>query len=129
MLDPQPVLIALGMTRYWRGADGLRLDVAPFIKALEHAASCEAVVVGKPAAVFFQSSLELLKCDAKQAFMIGDDIAGDIDAAQRCDIRGIQVRTGKFRDADLNVGIKPFAVLDSIADLPAWWLQIVDSNH
>jgi phospholysine phosphohistidine inorganic pyrophosphate phosphatase len=129
MQDPQPVLIALGMTRYWRGPDGLRLDVAPFIKALEHAASCEAVVVGKPAAVFFQSSLELLKCDARQAFMIGDDIAGDIDAAQRCDIRGIQVRTGKFRDADLNVGIKPFAVLDSIADLPAWWLQIVDSNH
>ena len=32
--------------------------------------------------------------------MIGDDIVGDIDAAQNCGIRGIQVKTGKFRDAD-----------------------------
>jgi ribonucleotide monophosphatase NagD (HAD superfamily) len=36
MQDPAPQLIALGMTRYWRSNDGLRLDVAPFIKALEH---------------------------------------------------------------------------------------------
>jgi ribonucleotide monophosphatase NagD (HAD superfamily) len=55
--------------------------------------------------------------------MIGDDIVGDIDAAQSYGIRGIQVKTGKFRSADLNGSIKPFAVLDSIADLPAWWVQ------
>ena len=128
MQDPQPQLIALGMTRYWRSHDGLRLDVAPFIKALEHAASCEARVVGKPAVAFFAASLALLHSSAQQAFMIGDDIVGDIDAAQACGIRGIQVRTGKFREADLSGEIKPFAVLDSIADLPAWWQQTVASN-
>jgi len=128
MQEPKPQLIALGMTRYWRGYDGLRLDVAPFIKALEHAASCEARVVGKPAAAFFSASLVLLHCAAAQAFMIGDDISGDIGAAQACGIRGIQVRTGKFREADLSGEIKPFAVLDSIADLPEWWQQTVNSN-
>jgi HAD superfamily hydrolase (TIGR01458 family) len=128
MQDPRPQLIALGMTRYWRGHDGLRLDVAPFIKALEHAASCEACVVGKPAAAFFAASLALLHCTAQQAFMIGDDITGDTAAAQACGIRGIQVRTGKFREADLSGEIKPFAVLDSIADLPAWWQQTVGGN-
>ena len=128
MQDPAPQLIALGMTRYWRSHDGLCLDVAPFIKALEHAASCEALVVGKPAANFFAASLALLPCAGEQAFMIGDDIAGDIGAAQACGIRGIQVRTGKFRETDLNGEIKPFAVLDSIADLPAWWQQTVESN-
>jgi HAD superfamily hydrolase (TIGR01458 family) len=128
MQDPRPQLIALGMTRYWRSHDGLRLDVAPFIKALEHAASCEARVVGKPAAAFFAASLALLHCSAEQAFMIGDDIVGDIAAAQACGIRGIQVRTGKFREADLKGEIKPFAVLDSIADLPAWWQQTVASD-
>lgn len=121
MRDPQPHLLALGMTRYWRAADGLRLDVAPFVKALEHAASCEARVMGKPAPAFFESSLGLLGCSAEQALMIGDDIVGDIDAAQRCGIRGIQVRTGKFRDADLDAGIEPYALLDSVAELPAWW--------
>ncbi|MCP4876409.1 MAG: TIGR01458 family HAD-type hydrolase [Gammaproteobacteria bacterium] len=126
MQDPQPALIALGMTRYWRDQNGLRLDVAPFIKALEHAASCEALVLGKPAAAFFESSLAKLQCDAEQAFMIGDDIVGDIDAAQNCGIRGIQVRTGKFREADLDGPIKPYALLDSFADLPSWWRQAVD---
>jgi len=121
MRDPAPRLIALGMTRYWRGPSGLQLDVAPFVKALEHAASCEALVVGKPAPAFFESALARLGCDAGQALMIGDDVVGDVDAAQQCGIRGIQVRTGKFREADLEQGIEPFAVLDSIADLPDWW--------
>jgi phospholysine phosphohistidine inorganic pyrophosphate phosphatase len=121
MRDPAPQLLALGMTRYWRGQDGLLLDVAPFVKALEHAANCEARVVGKPAAAFFDASLARLGRDAAQVFMIGDDINGDIDAAQRCGIRGIQVRTGKFREADLEGEVQPFAILDSIAALPDWW--------
>ena len=29
--------------------------------------------------------------------MIGDDIVSDIGGAQECGIRGIQVRTGKYR--------------------------------
>ena len=121
MTDPAPCLLALGMTRYWRGPDGLQLDVAPFVKALEHATGCEAIVVGKPAAAFFEAALERLSCSAAETLMIGDDIQGDIDAAQACGIRGIQVRTGKFRASDLGGPVKPFAVLDSFADLPAWW--------
>ena len=121
MREPRPRLVALGMTRYWRAADGLRLDVAPFIKALEHAASCEAWVAGKPAPAFFESSLAMLDCAAGDALMVGDDIVADIDAAQQCGIRGVQVRTGKFRDADLDGDIEPFALLDSFADLPGWW--------
>lgn len=121
MREPQPRLVALGMTRYWRTADGLQLDVAPFVKALEHAAACEARVMGKPAAAFFESSLGVLGCPAEQTLMIGDDIVGDIDAAQRCGIRGIQVRTGKFRDADLDGSIQPYALLGSVAELPEWW--------
>jgi HAD superfamily hydrolase (TIGR01458 family) len=123
MQDPAPQLIALGMTRYWHGPGGLQLDVAPFVKALEHAASRQALVVGKPAPAFFESALAGLDCGAGQALMIGDDIVGDVDAAQRCGIRGIQVRTGKFRESDLEQGIEPFAVLDSIADLPDWWTE------
>ncbi len=121
MREPRPRLIALGMTRYWRGPDGLRLDVAPFVKALEHAASCQAWVAGKPAPAFFESSLAMLNCAAADALMVGDDIVADIDAAQRCGIRGLQVRTGKFREADLDGDIEPYALLDSFADLPGWW--------
>ncbi len=123
MRESRPELIALGMTRYWRGEDGLLLDVAPFVSALENAAACKALVFGKPAAAFFEAALTRMQCSAEQAFMIGDDIWADTDAAQLCGIRAIQVRTGKFREADLNGTVKPFALLDSIADLPLWWRQ------
>ena len=121
MQETRPPLIALGMTRYWRGEDGLLLDVAPFVSALETAADCRACVVGKPAAAFFDAALTRLGCPAEQCFMIGDDIQSDIGAAQACAVRGIQVRTGKFRESDLQGDIEPFAMLDSIADLPGWW--------
>lgn len=128
MRESRPELVALGMTRYWRGPEGLRLDVAPFVRALEHAAACEAVVVGKPAAAFFDAALARLHCDAARTLMIGDDINADVDAAQNCGIRGIQVRTGKFRAVDLDSGVEPFALLDSIADLPDWWANNIEDG-
>lgn len=114
-------LIALGMTRYWRAEDGLRLDAAPFVKALEHACGRKAIVLGKPSTEFYSSALDKLGCDASETIMIGDDIRGDIEGAQNSGIRGLLVRTGKFQPADLGQGIKPFDLIESIAELPAWW--------
>ncbi|MCP5426310.1 MAG: TIGR01458 family HAD-type hydrolase [Gammaproteobacteria bacterium] len=121
MDNPQPVLIALGMTRYWHAPDGLRLDTAPFVVALEHATETRAVVLGKPAAPYFQTALDRLGQPASQTVMIGDDIRADIGSAQQLGLCGILVKTGKFRSSDFQHGIEPDAVLDSIADLPAWW--------
>ena len=121
MQQPAPALVALGMTRYWRAEDGLRLDTAPFVAALEHATGQTAVVLGKPAAPFFEAALDMLGVTAAQTTMIGDDIRGDVGGAQASGIRGLLVRTGKFRPEDLTGDIQPTAVLDSIFDLPAWW--------
>lgn len=128
MAEPKPLLVALGMSRYAQGPDGLVLDVAPFIKALEHAASCEAVVLGKPAESFFAAAVEQLGASASETAMIGDDIRGDVGGAQRAGLEGILVRTGKFRPHDLEGDIRPDVVLDSIADLPAWWEQRRDAR-
>ena len=121
MAVPRPPLIALGMTRYWRAADGLRLDVAPFVVGLEHATGAKPVVLGKPAATFYRSALELLQVNAGDAVMIGDDIRGDIDGSQKVGMRGVLVRTGKFQLGDFELGITPHTVLNSVAELPQWW--------
>jgi phospholysine phosphohistidine inorganic pyrophosphate phosphatase len=121
MAEPHPHLIALGMTRYWRAADGLRLDTAPFVVALQHATGIEALVLGKPARPFFEAALRTVGAEAAETLMIGDDIRGDIGGAQAADISALLVRTGKFRPADLEGDIRPDGVIDSIADLPAWW--------
>jgi phospholysine phosphohistidine inorganic pyrophosphate phosphatase len=121
MAEPHPRLIALGMTRYWLAPDGLRLDCAPFVAALSHATDREPVVLGKPAAAFFQEAVHLLGVEPKEAVMVGDDIKSDIGGAQEAGLRGVLVRTGKFRSRDLAGPIRPCAVLDSVADLPEWW--------
>jgi HAD superfamily hydrolase (TIGR01458 family) len=122
MAEPQPVLVALGMTRYWRAPDGLRLDTAPFVVALAHAAGVEPVVLGKPAPEFFAAALAELGVDADHTWMIGDDIRADVEGAQDAGLHGMLVKTGKFRAHDLKLGIRPDAALDSIADLPDWWM-------
>jgi phospholysine phosphohistidine inorganic pyrophosphate phosphatase len=113
-----PLLIALGMTRYWRSDSGLQLDVGPFIKALEFAVDCEAVVLGKPSEAFYHTACDLMESPPESTLMIGDDIIGDILGAQRSGLRGIQVRTGKFRAEDLKKDIHPDFIVNSIADLP-----------
>lgn len=119
--EPKPQLIALGMARYWRASDGLQLDAGPFVKALEYAVETEALVLGKPDVEFFQMALDLLGSDAAETLMVGDDIKGDIEGAQKAGLRGLLVRTGKFSPNDLQQGIEPDGIIDSVADLPAWW--------
>ncbi len=82
--------------------------------------AAKAIVTGKPAKEFFQAAKALLN-NQKNIVMIGDDIRGDIDASQKAGLKAIQVRTGKFTEADLSLGIKPDAILDSVALLPDWW--------
>lgn len=119
--NPEARLIALGMTRYWQTPDGLALDVAPFVVALQHAAGRQAVVLGKPAAAFFLAAAERLALPPGSAVMVGDDLHTDIAGAQAAGLKALLVKTGKFRPADLECEVTPDAILDSVADLPAWW--------
>jgi len=112
-------LIALQKNRYWLRADGLSLDVGPFVAAIEFATGREAHVVGKPARGFFDGALAGLGLDAAAAAMIGDDVESDIGGALRAGLDAILVRTGKYREDRLHEsGIEPTATVDSIADVP-----------
>jgi len=119
--SPAAKLIALGMTRYWLASDGISLDVAPFVAALQHATGREPIVFGKPAERFFLAAAERLGLDAADVLMVGDDIHADVLGAQAAGLKGALMRTGKFRPADLEAAEQPDFVLDSVADLPGWW--------
>jgi HAD superfamily hydrolase (TIGR01458 family) len=122
LMGPQsPKLIALGMTRYWQAADGLRLDVAPFVVALSHAADSEPLVTGKPDPAFFTAALSLLAAEAGETVMVGDDIRGDVAGAQRAGLQAVLMQTGKYRETDLATGIEPDGVLATLGALPDWY--------
>ncbi|MEU8250444.1 TIGR01458 family HAD-type hydrolase [Nonomuraea sp. NPDC048916] len=112
-------LVAMARNLCWRTDQGLQLDGGAFLLGLERASGVEAEVVGKPAAAFFQSALDLLAVRPDEAIMIGDDVEADVLAAQRCGITGVLVRTGKSRPHAEAVSPAPSHVIDSFPDLLA----------
>jgi len=111
-------LIALERDRYWMDKDGLALSAGPVVAALEMAAGAKATVVGKPSQEFFGLALRDMGLSAEEVVMVGDDIATDIGGAQAAGIRGVLVRTGKFRkDVCEKSTIHPAAIINSIRDI------------
>ena len=110
--------VTLARNRYWRAEDGFMLDLGAFAAALEYASGRQATLVGKPAAEFFIAALAPLGVAPAEAAMIGDDLESDVGGAQAAGLKGILVRTGKFRPGDEErSGIRPDAALDSLAQL------------
>ena len=114
-------LYCMHRNRWWQTADGPRLDAGAFVAGLEYAAEVEATVLGKPSPDYFAAACEALDADPELTWMVGDDVEGDIAGAQRCGLRTILVRTGKFRPDDVErADVRPDAIVNSIANLPEW---------
>jgi HAD superfamily hydrolase (TIGR01458 family) len=114
-------LVCLHRNRWWQTSRGPLLDAGAFVAGLEYATGVEAEVVGKPTRTYFEAALGELDVNPGDAVMVGDDIEADIGGAKAIGMRAVLVRTGKFREDTLAASEhKPDAVLDSIADLPAW---------
>ena len=112
-------LVCLHKNRWWQTSRGPLLDAGAFVAGLEYAAHVEAEVVGKPTAAYFEAALAELDAAPGEAVMVGDDVEADIGGAKRIGMKGVLVRTGKFRPAALReADPQPDAVIDSIADLP-----------
>jgi HAD superfamily hydrolase (TIGR01458 family) len=109
-------LIALENDRYWMAADGLSLAAGPIVKALEYATGKTATVVGKPSREFFSLALQDMHLGPEEVVMIGDDIITDIGGAYHAGMKGILVKTGKYRSNSIDTAeIKPACIIDSIS--------------
>jgi HAD superfamily hydrolase (TIGR01458 family) len=119
-------LIAIHKNRFWQTDNGLNMDIGAFIAGLEYASNTTAMIIGKPSADFFNAVLTDMQLSAKEVLMIGDDIDSDVGGAQAAGIKGVLVRTGKYRQVYTDASqIKPDAIIDSIADLPS----LVQTDH
>jgi len=112
-------LVTLARNRYYRGAEGLILDQGPFVAALEHASGKTAALVGKPSAEFFRAAMESVGVPPREMAVVGDDLQADVGGGMDMGMRGILVRTGKFRQDELERSpVRPDAVIDSVANVP-----------
>jgi|SRR5579872_3562703 len=120
-LEAGAELYCLHRNRWWQTKHGPLLDAGVFVAGLEYAASTTATVLGKPSSAYFEAALEALDTDPQLAWMVGDDIEADMRGAQAHGMRTVLVRTGKFRpDAVEASGVRPDAIVSSIAFLPDW---------
>jgi HAD superfamily hydrolase (TIGR01458 family) len=114
-------LVCLHKNRWWQTRHGPLLDAGAFVAGLEYAARVEAEVVGKPSRAYFESALAALEVGPEEAIMVGDDVEADVGGAKAIGMRAVLVRTGKFsEDALAAADTRADAVLDSVAELPAW---------
>lgn len=93
-------LIAMHKNRYWHTPeDGYAINAGAFITAIEYAASAEAVLIGKPSPVFFNTALNKIGVHEGEEFiMIGDDLEVDIKAAQNAGGKAVLIYTGKTKN-------------------------------
>ena len=111
-------LIALHKGRYFQTLQGLEIDIGAIITGLEYSSGQTAISLGKPNTNFFQTALEDISIEIGKAIMVGDDLINDIGGAQRTGMKGVLVRTGKFRKSNLSHSdVKPDFIIESINEL------------
>ncbi len=122
--------LALAINRAYRDADGeLSLDAGGFVACLEYAANRKAHVLGKPSAEFFRSAVADMGIAPEEAVMIGDDAEFDVSAAIKAGLRGVLVRTGKYKPGAENaVEPKPDAVAADLLEAVERILQAKSSG-
>ncbi len=115
MLADGAGLLALHRQRFWHTGGEIKVDIGCFVAGLEYAADIEATAIGKPEKLFFTSALERIGVAPERAIMIGDDIESDIGGAQDAGLRGVLVRTGKFREKIVSrSSVEPYRTVDSL---------------
>lgn len=112
---------ALTQNRYFRKGGELVTDVGAIAALLTYAAGREAETLGKPSRLLFEAVAREAGAGLGELVMVGDDAEFDVAAPIGLGLRGVLVRTGKYRAGDeTRASHKPTATLESIRDLPGW---------
>jgi HAD superfamily hydrolase (TIGR01458 family) len=112
-------LIAIHKNRFWQTEHGLQMDIGGFIDGLEYASGVKAMIIGKPSPDFFQIALDDMGLKPDEVAIIGDDIDVDVGGGQQAGLKGILVRTGKYRQSYAEASaVRPDLIIDSIRGLP-----------
>uniref|UniRef100_A0A023F9B8 Phospholysine phosphohistidine inorganic pyrophosphate phosphatase n=1 Tax=Triatoma infestans TaxID=30076 RepID=A0A023F9B8_TRIIF len=125
-----PILFSLGINKYYLDDDGLSMDVGAYCKGIEYATGVKARIVGKPSKEYFLRAVNKLGFKPEEVVMIGDDIEYDVGGAQECGLRGVLVKTGKFRPSDeLHPKIKPDAIVENLQQFVEMYIKAQDTKQ
>ncbi len=97
----------------------MELTVGAYGKMLEDAAGIKATYIGKPNRYIFDITLDTMgNIDRSRILMVGDRIGADILGAKGVHLKTALVKTGEFRESDLESPIVvPDYIFDSVRDV------------
>ena len=111
----------LQRNRYFRRGDELVTDLGPLAAFFSYASGVEAETLGKPSPLLYDAIARENGVERSEIVMVGDDAEFDVSASVALGMRGVLVRTGKYREGDeARVTPAPSALLRSVADVPEW---------
>lgn len=96
---------------------GVELTVGAYGKMLEDAAGIKATWIGKPNKYIFEVTLDTLDVDRKDVLMVGDRVATDIIGAKAAGIKSVLVKTGEFKERDLDGDVQPDYIVESVREI------------
>ncbi len=99
------------------GLGRVELTVGAYGKMLEDAAGIKATWIGKPNKYIFEVTLDTLAVDRKNVLMVGDRVDTDIIGARAAGIKSVLVKTGEFKECDLNGDVQPDYIVDSVREI------------
>jgi HAD superfamily hydrolase (TIGR01458 family) len=114
-------LYAMEMNRFFKKGSQLLTDLGPVAAFLQYASHAEAQVLGKPSRLLFETLAREVGVELKQLVMVGDDAEVDVAQCIALGLRGVLIRSGKFRPGDeTRYDPRPSAILTNLAELPGW---------
>jgi HAD superfamily hydrolase (TIGR01458 family) len=96
----------------------LELTVGAYGRMLEEAAKTQAVYIGKPNQYIFDIALSGMRVgDRGRVLVVGDKVSTDIRGAQQAGARSALIKTGEYREGDLDGSVRPDYVFESMEAL------------
>lgn len=116
------VLYAMQRNRFFEKEGALWTDVGPLAAFLEYAADVRCETLGKPSRLLFEAVAASAGTTPDRIVMVGDDAEFDVAGPAAFGVRGVLVRTGKYRPGDEERHERrPWLVVEGVAELAATW--------
>jgi HAD superfamily hydrolase (TIGR01458 family) len=108
----------LTRNRYYRVSGEFRIDLGGVAALLAYCGGREPETLGKPSALLFDAIAREAGVPREAIVMVGDDVEVDVSASVALGMRGVLVKTGKYRKGDEGKAAPPAtAIVEDVADL------------
>lgn len=112
------LLVATNRDPQFPGADRLYPGAGSIVAAVETACRQQAIAIGKPGPLLYQTLLRATGADLSRTIVIGDNLITDIAAAEAMHLPSMLVLTGISRREDLATSpVQPSLVIETLPEL------------